>query len=212
IADQNIGNLLMRLPGIAEEISEGEIMAVSIRGVASDMNAVTMDGTRTASGTTGTLNRGVAIDRIPADFVERIEVTKAPTPDMDGDAIGGAVNLRTKSPLDRKGRTISYMAGTSWNLDRNTFQPVGSFFYSDLLGEEEKLGVLVTSSYNKTHKPRDSVYQNWQATAATDVPAYFWMNNLGEDRLEHERIGIGGRVDYKLSSTHRVFLNTMYSD
>jgi iron complex outermembrane recepter protein len=212
IADQNIGNLLMRLPGIAEEISEGEVTSVSIRGIASDMNSVTVDGTRSASGTTGLMNRGFAIDRIPADFVERLEVTKALTPDMDGDSIGGAVNLRTKSPLDRKGRTISYMGGTSWNLDRDTFQPVGSFFYSDTFGAEEKLGLLLTSSYNKTHKPRDSVYQNWQATAATDVPAYFWMSNLGEDRLEHERIGVGARVDYKLSPTHRVFLNTMYSN
>ncbi len=212
IADQNLGNLLMRLPGVAEEILEGEVTSVAVRGISADMNAVTVDGTRGASGNTGDLSRGFAIDRIPADFVERIEVTKALLPDMDGDSIGGAVNLRTKSPLDRKGRFISYMAGTSWNLDRDTFEPIGSFSYSDTFGAEQKVGVLFTSSYNKTHKPRDSVYQNWQQTAATNVPAYFFMPTLGEDRLEHERIGIGARVDYKLSNTHRVFLNTMYSD
>src|SRR5438309_4108920 len=38
------------------------------------------------------------------------------------------------------------------------------------------------------------------------------MSNIGEDRLEHERIGIGARVDYKIDRTHRVFVNTMYSD
>lgn len=211
IADQNIGNLLVRLPGIAEEISEGEIASVSIRGISSDMNAVTMDGTRGANGATGVLNRGFSIDRIPADFVDRIEVTKALTPDMDGDSIGGAINLKTKSPLDRKGRTITYMGGTSWNLDRNTLEPIGSFFYSDTLGADEKLGLLVTSSYNKTYKPRDSVYLNWETTPALDRPAYFWMGNLGEDRLQHVRIGLGVRVDYKLSPSHRVFVNTMYS-
>ena len=72
--------------------------------------------------------------------------------------------------------------------------------------------MLFTASYNKTHKPRDSIYQNWQATAVTNVPAYFWMSNIGEDHLEHERIGVGARVDYKLSATHRVFVNTMYSN
>jgi len=212
IADQNLGNLLMRLPGIAEEFSEGEIASVSVRGISADMNAVTVDGTRGASGVTGTMNRAFAIDRLPADFVERIEVTKALTPDMDGDSIGGAINLRTKSPLDRKGRAISYMGGTSWNLDRNTFRPVGSFTYSNVFGEDQKLGLLFTSSYNQTHKPRDSVYQNWQTTTNTAVPAYFWMNNLGEDKLTHERMGLGVRVDYKLSNTHRVFVNTMYAD
>ena len=212
IADQNIGNLLIRLPGIAEEMSEGEVAAVSIRGIGSDMNSVTIDGTRGASGVTGTMNRGFAIDRIPADFVERIEVTKANTPDMDGDAIGGAVNLRTKSPLDRKGRAVSYMGGTSWNLDRNTFRPIASFTFSDVFGQEQRLGILLTSSFNRTHKPRDSVYQNWQVTADTSAPAYFWMSNLGEDALTHRRFGLGVRADYKLSSTHRVFVNTMYSD
>jgi iron complex outermembrane recepter protein len=212
IADQNIGNLLMRLPGVAEEILEGEVASVAIRGISADMNAVTVDGTRGASGNTGELNRGFAIDRIPADFVEQIEVTKALTPDMDGDSIGGAVNLRTKSPLDRKGRTISYMGGMSWNLDRDTYKPIGSVAYSDTFGPAQRFGVLFTASYNKTHKPRDSVYQNWQQTAVNDVPAYFWMPTLGEDYLEHERFGIGARVDFKLSPTHRIFVNTMYSD
>ncbi len=212
IADQNLGNLLMRLPGVAEEILEGEVASVSIRGISADMNAVTVDGTRGASGNTGTLDRGFAIDRIPADFVERIEVTKALTPDMDGDAIGGAVNLRTKSPLDRKGRYISYMGGMSWNLDRDTFSPIGSVSYSDTFGADQTFGVLVTASYNKTHKPRDSVYQNWQQLADPNAPAYFWMSNLGEDKLEHERIGFGARVDYKLTRQHRLFLNMMYSD
>lgn len=210
IADQNIGNLLVRLPGIAEEIGEGEIVSVSIRGIASDMNAVTMDGTRGANGATGAMTRGFSVDRIPADFVDRIEVTKALTPDMDGDSIGGAINLKTKSSLDRKGRTITYMAGTSWNLDRDTFQPVGSFLYSDVL-KEDQLGILVTSSFNKTHKPRDAVYLNWQANADTTRPSYFWMGNLGEDLLKHTRIGLGVRLDYKFDSTHRIFLNTMYS-
>ena len=212
IADQNLGNLLMRLPGLAEEILEGEVASIAVRGVSADFNAVTLDGTRGASGNTGDLARGFAIDRIPADFVERIEVTKALTPDMDGDSIGGAINLRTKSPLDRKGRAITYMAGTSWNLDRDSFTPIGSAAFSDTFGPGQKFGVLFTASYNRTHKPRDSVYQNWQQTAVTDTPAYFWMSNLGEDYLQHQRIGAGVRLDYKLSPTHRVFVNTLYSD
>ncbi len=40
--------------------------------------------------------RYVALDVVPADMLESIEVTKAITPDMDGDSIGGTVDLVTK--------------------------------------------------------------------------------------------------------------------
>src|SRR6185436_12737262 len=55
IADQNLGNLLMRLPGVAEEILEGQVTSVAVRGIAASLNAVTLDGTRGANGNTGDL-------------------------------------------------------------------------------------------------------------------------------------------------------------
>jgi len=82
VADENIGNFLLRVPGISANIQEGEITGLKIRGSDPDMNAVTVDGTRAADGSARTgLNRGFAIDTIPASFVDSIEVTKAPTPD-----------------------------------------------------------------------------------------------------------------------------------
>ena len=38
-------------------------------------------------------NRYVPLDIFPSDMLERIEVIKALTPNMEGDAIGGAMNL-----------------------------------------------------------------------------------------------------------------------
>jgi TonB-dependent receptor len=210
IADQNVGNLLAQLPGIGVEVPEGDVAAVSIRGIGSDLNAVTIDGARAASANTASsMERGFTIDRISADFIERIEVTKALTPDMEGDSIGGAINLRTKSALDRKGRLITYMAGTSWNENRNTYRPMASLMYSDRLGRDQKLGVMLTASYNQVYKPRDVLYQNWQTTA--NSPAYFWVSDRGEDNLAHERLGLGVRLDYKLSEGHRMYLSTMYA-
>lgn len=89
VADLNLGNFLQRMPGISKEESEGEIYLIRIRGVDSNLNAVSIDGTRGANGTTRSLNRGFEIDKVPADFIETIEVTKAATPDMDADSIGG---------------------------------------------------------------------------------------------------------------------------
>jgi iron complex outermembrane recepter protein len=209
IADQNIGNFLLRLPGISTEKSEGEIYRVQVRGVNADLNAVTIDGTRAASGSTRGLSRGFEIDKVPADFIESIEVTKAPTPDMDADSIGGAVNLKTKSALDRRERTITYTAGTSFNPDRETFRPAGNFMFSDVL--RNRIGLLLTSSYNESHKPRDSSNIAWERTTATDRPVWFHQTDIGEDELRHTRAGLGVRVDYKLSDVSTVYFNAMYS-
>jgi TonB-dependent receptor len=212
VADQNIGNFLQRVPGISTKGDEGEIYQIQVRGVSADMSSVTIDGTRAANGTNRSdRTRAVEVDKIPADFIETIEVTKALTPDMDADSIGGAVNLKTKSALDRKGRVIAYTAGTSYNVDRKTFRPLGSIMYSDRLGKDEKLGLLFTSSFAKTHKPRESVQLEWLQTPDTTAPVWYYINSLGEDQLQHTRAGVGLRLDYRLSDAHRVFFNTMYS-
>jgi TonB-dependent receptor len=212
VADENLGNFLVRLPGVGTQVLEGDIVFVQVRGIHADYSAVTLDGSRGASGGAQSgMNRGFEIDKIPADFIETIEVTKAATPDMDADSIGGAVNLVTKSAFNRQGRTITYQAGGSYNIDRGTYRPAMSFMYSDILGKEQKLGVMVTASFNRTHKPRDSSNLTWPATTNTDVPAPFHINTYGEDQLKHTRAGTGVRLDYKLSEQSTVYFNTMFS-
>src|SRR5690606_34956230 len=72
---------------------------VSIRGTAPRLNNVTLNG-QTLASTAQT--RATALDLLPADMVTSVEVTKAVTPDMDGSAVGGSVNIRTISALDRE--------------------------------------------------------------------------------------------------------------
>ncbi|MFZ9748021.1 MAG: TonB-dependent receptor [Opitutaceae bacterium] len=209
VADLNLGNFLQRMPGISKEESEGEIYLIRIRGVDSNLNAVSIDGTRGANGSTRSLNRGFEIDKVPADFIETIEVTKAATPDMDADSIGGSVNLRTKSALDRRGRRATYNVGHSYNMDQKSFRPLFSTSYSDVVGG--KFGVLLTASYNESHKPRDRSNLLYEQTTATDRPVFFTAANWGQDQLKHKRQGLGARVDYQLSDATRLYVNATYS-
>jgi TonB-dependent receptor len=211
VADLNVGNFLMRLPGFSPEISEGEIVRVQIRGTSSDLSSFSVDGTRAANGTTSTFNRAPDIDRMSVDFIETIEVTKAITPDIDADSIGGAVNMKTKNPLDRKGRRINYNFGENYNVAQGTFRPLGNVGYSNVL-RDGKLGVLFTASYNETNKPRDEQALFWEATTDTSRPAWFYANIFGRDQLRHTRGGAGLRIDYKLSPSTRVYVNTMFTN
>jgi iron complex outermembrane recepter protein len=210
IADLNLGNFMLRLPGVSKEESEGEIIRIQVRGVDANLNAVSIDGTRAANGSTRDFNRGSEIDKVPTDFIETIELTKAATPEMDADSIGGNINLRTKSALDRKGRRITYQFGNTYNMDQKSFRPLASVSYSDVL-IQDKLGVLVTASYNESHKPRDSSNVNYERTTDTNRPVYFSASSFGEDWLKHKRAGLGVRFDYRFNPTTKVYFNSMFS-
>lgn len=211
VADQNIGSLLLRVPGIAGVPAEGEIVALNIRGVDSNLNAVTVDGTRVGNGTTrGALGRAFSIDTFPADFVDRIEVTKAPTPDMDADSIGGSVNLKTKSAFSQRGRLITYQVGTSYAVERKTFDPQASFMYSDLLGEKRNLGIMVTANYSARTGPRDVNLVNWESKADAGV-AFFWLLNGGDDYFTMKRGGLSLRFDYRLSEHSTIYASVLSS-
>jgi iron complex outermembrane receptor protein len=90
---------------------------------------------------------------------------------MDADSIGGSVNLKTKSALDRKGRRATYNVGHSYNLDQKSFRPLFSLSYSDVI--KDKVGLLFTASYNESHKPRDRSNLLYEQTTATDRPVFF---------------------------------------
>ena len=82
-----------------------------VRGTSADLSSVTINGNRLPSAEGDT--RNVQLDLIPADMIQTIEVNKVVTSDMDGDAIGGSINLVTKSTPYK--RVISATAGTGYN-------------------------------------------------------------------------------------------------
>ena len=58
----------------------------------------------------------------------------------------------------------------------------------------DRIGVLLTSSYSESHKPRDSSNVAWERTTDTSRPAWFHQTDIGEDELKHTRAGLGLRA------------------
>ncbi len=107
--DANIGDAVKRIPGITMQGDQGEARNIIIRGMAPQLNSVTINGERIPSAEGD--NRNIQMDLIPSDMVQSIEVNKAVTPEMDADAIGGSVNLVTRSAPD--GFRVSGTLGSS---------------------------------------------------------------------------------------------------
>jgi hypothetical protein len=99
--DQNVADVLQRLPGVALESDHGEGRYVQIRGAEASLNTTTINGVKVPSPEDV---RKISLDIIPSYSLGSVEVTKAITPDMDADAIGGHVNLITKNAFDYDGQ------------------------------------------------------------------------------------------------------------
>src|SRR5438046_6139365 len=84
-----------RLPSVTLERDEGEGKYVQIRGTEPRLSNLTIDGINVPSPEGGV--RQVKLDTIPADLVESVEINKTLEANMDGDGIGGSVDLVTKS-------------------------------------------------------------------------------------------------------------------
>lgn len=102
LPDANAADALARVPGVNvvvnQETGEGEYVA--IRGFGGTFNSYAINGVRVAL--TDTDSRKMSMTVLPPNGLKSISVSKTLTPDMDGDAIGGAVNFVTPNAFDFK--------------------------------------------------------------------------------------------------------------
>jgi TonB-dependent receptor len=97
--DITVGNILQRVSGVSVvRNSTGDGQYAVIRGMDKRYNYTSINGVKIPS--PDNKNRYVPMDIFPADLLERLEVVKALTPNMEGDAIGGAMNMVMKSVPD----------------------------------------------------------------------------------------------------------------
>lgn len=114
--DLNIANVIQRMSGITLDKSSGNGSTYALlRGMDKRYNYTLVNGIKIPS--TNNKHRYVPLDIFPSDLVDRIEVTKAITPDMEGDAIAGVVNLVMKNAPDK----FLVMANTSFGFSQIFF-------------------------------------------------------------------------------------------
>ena len=90
----NLGEFLKNAPGLYIDYSGQDARSVRLRGVPAAMNLVTQDGLNLASSNSGGNGRTFDLDQTMIQNFEMVEVSKAPTSDMEGQAVGGQINLK----------------------------------------------------------------------------------------------------------------------
>jgi len=93
--DLSVANTAQRVSGVSlERSSNGEGQYVIVRGMEKRYIYTLVNGVKIPS--PDNKNRYVPLDLFPSDMLERLEIFKSLTPNMEGDAIGGAVNMVMK--------------------------------------------------------------------------------------------------------------------
>ena len=160
--DVSAAETVQRLPGIAITRDQGEGEFVQVRGMSEQYNALTVNGQRMPS-MEPDAGRAVGLDMIQTSLIETITVTKALTPDMDADALGGMVNFDLKEAAEKP--EYSLYAAYGLNAQESEVETFGnditSFFGSaSRRFLDGKLGLLVAGSYHNTD--RGSILESWR--------------------------------------------------
>ncbi|PRD54322.1 TonB-dependent receptor [Sphingobacterium gobiense] len=110
--DLTVANAVQRISGVAlERNSNGDGQHAILRGMDKRYNYTLVNGIKIAS--PDNKHRYVPLDIFPSELLDRLEVFKSLTPDMEGDAIGGAINMLMKDAPSNK--TLSFNFATGYN-------------------------------------------------------------------------------------------------
>ena len=206
--DKNVAESLQRLPGISVTRDQGEGRFVVVRGLDANLNSVSVDGI--AVGTPEDSSRAAPLDVIPSDSTERLRVVKSPTPDMPGDAIGGAILVESASAFDRDGRSLRGKIEASHQQLSGETSPKAAFNYSEVFADT--FGVALGVNYQKRRFESDNTeveYDGKDDAAPGDVTAINLQHRKYE--IERKRIGANLNFDWRPNESSRYYLRTLYS-
>ncbi|KAA2238670.1 outer membrane beta-barrel protein [Chitinophaga agrisoli] len=110
--DLTVANVIQRMSGISiERNSNGDGQYAILRGMDKRYNYTLVNGVKIPS--PDDKYRYVPLDIFPSELLDRLEVYKALTPSMEGDAVGGAVNMVMKDAPDHL--SVEANIGTGYN-------------------------------------------------------------------------------------------------
>lgn len=203
--DRNAAETVARIPGISITYDQGEGELVQIRGLAPQYNSLTVNGQRIPAPDPD-LGRAVGLDLLNQDLMENIVVTKALTPDIDGDAIGGNINFQMKQAPDKGIFAVNIGAG--YNAQHSYFDEYGKDIInlSGYAGQrffDKKLGILFAASYYKTN--RGSLLKELEYDDI--MTGHISTQHSNDYDVLRERTGFNLNTEFKFDQFNKIYLN-----
>ncbi len=201
LPDRNAAEAVQRLPSVSVNRYHGEANTASVRGTPYAWSSTLYNGTRLPSANFG--SRNTALDAIPSEMIQFIQLSKIITPEMEGDAIGGSINFVTRSAPAKRTFNISAAGGYNQKAQENTYNISGS--YGDRLFKG-KLGFLVAASIWKRNFSADEVVVDYNLAAANAAQRYA-INTINAKRYlgYRETNAVNFVADYNFNSNNKIY-------
>lgn len=122
----SVGDQLRRVPGVAFVGDVGESVAPEMRGLGNGYTQILVNG-RAVPGIGN--DRSVAVDRIPAEIIDRIEIVRSPSADFDSQGVGGTINIILKDGATLPPGVI-VRVGETWDKKTGRFRPNAAVSWS----------------------------------------------------------------------------------
>jgi TonB-dependent receptor len=228
LPDANTAESIARLPGVSLQRDGGEGSQVAVRGLSPRFTKVTIDGIDMAAtselsgaGAPGAApasdnneTRATNLSAISQENLKGIELFKAPTADMDGDAIAGTVNLRTAQAGATTERLVRGYG--SYNGLEDDFNQYDLFGRISQRFANDRFGLQFSANTEKRNRSADLFSGNYdidpqrQDPVTGNLPVIVTSSQV-EDRLETRKRSGGSLIlDYDFGQGN-VILTNFYS-
>ena len=208
LPNANVADALGRLPSVTLERIEGEGVYIQVRGTEPRLTNVTIDGISVPSPEPTV--RQIRLDVVPADLVEAVEINKTLAPNIDGDGIGGSVNLKTKTAGEFPTLTLYGIGGYNQILGGRYNDQFGGTF-GHRFGKQRRLGILFGGTYDFNGRGIDNFQPAIDPASTFSQPIYD-NNTIREYRYYRDRWGYTGSADYKLGNFSSLYTRAVYSN
>ncbi len=201
------GAMLKRVPGVVFKGDVGEYDFIQLRGLATAYTQILINGKRVpGDGSDGEIN----LDRIPAEMVDRIEIVRSPSAEIDSQGVAGTINIILKDSESLKGGF--YRIGMSqhdnggdnpWTDKKN--KPNAFLSYSDTL---ENFSYSVSAYYQERYNPKDKV-TNEHENGHDDKESWVYTEDEWDNR-ESEDSSLAVTFDIDVTDVDTLFLSANY--
>ncbi|MEX0321299.1 MAG: TonB-dependent receptor [Puniceicoccaceae bacterium] len=217
VANESVADALGTVAGVNINKEDGNVQGINIRGAGAKQTRITVDGQSAAGGGGRGTTRGAgAVSQIPREFLSRVEVMKAPTPDKDADAIGGTIDMQTtkisSSNTPRTSLALRHsfaQAGETWGHRINIAhaQPFQ-------LKKGRKLGMLLAVNFSDSDFNTDLLGNTNQWRKKYFPATKERIPHLGKFRIANSfgystGFGLVFNADLQLSKNHHYYFKAL---